>query len=449
MAVSDVVRSVAVLGYALAPASSPTALLVCFAVLEGFGVALFQPAWRAVLPQVVPADRLREVNAVVQLTNRLGLLLGAALGGVLVATVGPRPALLLDAATYMLSLTTLLVIRLPAVVEQAPEGLRAALHEAREGIAVVVRRPWVSVVMLQGTVQVLFAFAPMKVLLPVVAQERYGDGAYGILMACLPAGMILGSLVAMRLHPRREGLVAMHAVAPTAAVMALPGRRRAARRLRGRPGRRMGRHLDLRGALVLVVATGVPVRHPGPGVLGRAARHLRPGPDRARPRSRGGGRGRRTDRRLDRSHRPARHHVRRVPRPRRHPLPRPGSRSRRRPDHYPRDRRVPGPFPAGPPREVTTRCGDRVQMGTVAPCPATTHDCPAVPSTRSGTATRWRSSPRPGPRCAPTRRPGARSSTASRRRPSRTAVAARCSRRGRTGWPTAGGPGTARSSSSR
>ena len=133
MAVSDVVRSVAVLGYALAPASSPTALLVCFAVLEGFGVALFQPAWRAVLPQVVPADRLREVNAVVQLTNRGGLLLGAALGGVLVATVGPRPALLLDAATYMLSLTTLLVIRLPAVVEQAPEGLRAALHEAREG----------------------------------------------------------------------------------------------------------------------------------------------------------------------------------------------------------------------------------------------------------------------------------------------------------------------------
>jgi predicted MFS family arabinose efflux permease len=209
-----------VLGYALSPAWSPTALLVCFAVLEGFGVALFQPAWRAVLPQVVPASRLREVNAVVQLTNRGGLLLGAALGGVLVATVGPRPALLLDAATYVLSLTTLLVIRLPAVVEQAPEGLLAALHEAHEGIAVVLRRPWVSVVMLQGTVQVLFAFAPMKVLLPVVAQERYGDGAYGVLMACTPAGMIVGSLVAMRLHPKRDGLTAMHAVAPTAAVMA-------------------------------------------------------------------------------------------------------------------------------------------------------------------------------------------------------------------------------------
>jgi hypothetical protein len=74
--------------------------------------------------------------------------------------------------------------------------------------------------MLQGTVQVLLAFAPMKVLLPLVAEQRYGDGAYGLLMACVPAGMIVGSLVAMRLKPRRDGLVAMNAVAPTAVVMA-------------------------------------------------------------------------------------------------------------------------------------------------------------------------------------------------------------------------------------
>ena len=152
--------------------------------------------------------------------------------------------------------------------------------------------------MLQGTVQVLFAFAPMKVLLPVVAQERYGDGAYGILMACLPAGMILGSLVAMRLHPRREGLVAMHAVAPTAAVMVCLA---------------VDVPLVVFAVVQVVAWAGIsifavlwfsslqrayPSADPGPGVLGRAARHLRPGPDRARPRSRGGGCGRRTDRRL-------------------------------------------------------------------------------------------------------------------------------------------------------
>lgn len=220
MAVSDVVRVVAVLGYALAPASSPVALLLGFAALEGIGVALFQPAWRAVLPQVVPAQQLRAVNSVVQLTQRGGLLLGAGLGGVLVATVGPRTALLLDAGTYAVSLATLLVLRLPAVVAHNAEGLRAALREARDGVQVALRKPWVAVVMVQGTVQVLFAFAPLKVLLPLVAQQRYGDGAYGVLIACTPAGMILGSLVAMRWRPRRDGVAAMHAVAPMAAATA-------------------------------------------------------------------------------------------------------------------------------------------------------------------------------------------------------------------------------------
>jgi MFS family permease len=219
MACSDVLRLVAVLGYALSPASTHVSVLAVFAVLEGCGVALFQPAWRAVLPQIVPADRLREVNAVVQATNRGGLLLGTGLGGVLVATVGPRPALLVDASTYAISLATLLVIALPAAAEHAPGGLRAAIHEAREGVAVVWHKPWVTVVMLQGTVQVLLAFGPMRVLTPLVAEERYGPGAYGVLAACLPAGMILGSLVALRLRPRREGLAAMHAVAPMAAVM--------------------------------------------------------------------------------------------------------------------------------------------------------------------------------------------------------------------------------------
>jgi MFS family permease len=219
MACSDVMRAVAVLGYALAPHDSSVALLCLFAVFEGCGTALFGPAWRAVLPQIVPAESLRQVNAIVQATTRGGMIIGAALGAVLVATVGSRTALLLDAATYAISLATLVAIRLPSVSEVAPEGLRAALREAREGVHVVLRRAWVLVVMLQGTVQVLLAFAPMKVLTPLVTEQRYGDGAYGLLMACMPAGLLAGSLVALRLKPRRDGLVAMNAVAPTALPM--------------------------------------------------------------------------------------------------------------------------------------------------------------------------------------------------------------------------------------
>ncbi|GAA2435483.1 hypothetical protein GCM10010433_40300 [Streptomyces pulveraceus] len=60
-----------------------------------------------------------------------------------------------------------------------PGGLRGVLAEARDGLVEVRRRSWVSVVMLQGTVQVFFLFRPNYVLVPMVSQARYGISTFG------------------------------------------------------------------------------------------------------------------------------------------------------------------------------------------------------------------------------------------------------------------------------
>jgi hypothetical protein len=138
---------------------------------------------------------------------------------VLVATVGGRVAFLVDAATYLVSIATLLAIRLPRADRvEAGAGLRGAVREALDGLRAVWRVPWVATVMAQGTVQVMLGFAPVLVLLPAVATERYGPGAYGLLAAMQGLGSMLGGLVALRLRPRRDGVTAMHAVAASALV---------------------------------------------------------------------------------------------------------------------------------------------------------------------------------------------------------------------------------------
>jgi hypothetical protein len=89
----------------------------------------------------------------------------------------------------------------------------------------VLAQPWAATVMAQGTVQVVVAFAPVQVLLPVVATARYGAGAYGALAAAQGVGSIVGGLVALQLRPRRDGVTAMHAVAlfgPVCLCLALP-----------------------------------------------------------------------------------------------------------------------------------------------------------------------------------------------------------------------------------
>ena len=215
MAVSDVIRVIAVLGYLIFGTRPELAPLLIFAAFSGTGSALFNPAHRAALPQIVPEQLRQKANSLDGITNSLGLAAGAGLGGVLVATIGPRHALLVDAVTFGISLLTLLWIRLPRVA-QAEHIRTSLLAEVREGIAQVRKRAWVWTIMVQGTVQVFLIFAPYAALVPVVSAERYGVSAYGWISAAGSLGMIAGSTLAGRVFTKRPGLWAMNALAPAA-----------------------------------------------------------------------------------------------------------------------------------------------------------------------------------------------------------------------------------------
>jgi MFS family permease len=216
MALADVARGVGVVGLLLLARSGPLAALLLSSALVGVGVALHQPAHRAALPQLVDADRLRQANALDSATMRLGLGAGTGLGGVLVAVWGGQQAMVVDLVTFTVSLVTLLWLRLPPVADRTPGGgLRQVLHEAREGLTEVRRRPWAAVVMVQGTLQVLCLFAPAFALIPVVALDRYGSSAYGWFMMSGFAGSVVGSALVARTTPRRPGLSAMNALAPS------------------------------------------------------------------------------------------------------------------------------------------------------------------------------------------------------------------------------------------
>jgi MFS family permease len=213
MALGDLLRAGSVCVLIVLFGRAPLGVICAFAAVVGVGMALFQPAYRAALTQLLPADQLRRANALQGIVNRGGFVLGAALAGILVATVGPRLAYAVDAATFGVSIATLLVIRLPRVPREGASGLAGALRDAGEGLKVVWRVPWAAIVMAQGTLQVLAGFAPIHVLLPIVATERYGEAAFGLLTAAEGVGLIVGSALALRLRPRREGVAAMHGVA--------------------------------------------------------------------------------------------------------------------------------------------------------------------------------------------------------------------------------------------
>jgi len=202
MIASDAVRGVVQLAIAVAFVTGEIEVwhLVVGAALFGAAASFFNPASTGLLPQIVPARRVQEANALVQLSQNIIHLFGPVAAGILIATAGFDVIYAIDAATFFASLSCLALIRPVPKVRSYTESF---LAEAREGLRAVLERPWMRVTIIVDLFG-NFAFAPYFVLGPVVVLEHL-DGApdWGLMMAAGAAGGIAGGALVLRWKPRR------------------------------------------------------------------------------------------------------------------------------------------------------------------------------------------------------------------------------------------------------
>ncbi|HEX2102794.1 MAG TPA: MFS transporter [Solirubrobacteraceae bacterium] len=178
--------------------------LVALSLLIGAGEAFFGPAFGALVPDVVATEHLVQANALDQLVRQAAArLLGPALGGAVVALVGPGTAFLIDAATFLLSAACIAALQ----VRSLPQArARSARRELREGLRFVRGQPWLWATLVAASTGLLFFLGPLEVLLPFIVRNDVGGGAggYGAVLACAGVGSILVSLwLSQRGVPRR------------------------------------------------------------------------------------------------------------------------------------------------------------------------------------------------------------------------------------------------------
>lgn len=222
---ADVLRLVAVLGLAAASHQVPIAGLALLTFLVGIGEAFFRPSYSALMPTILPADGLQRGNALTSLAMKIGTVAGPLLGGVLVASTSAGFAFVVDAATFGVSILTLMSVREPQVERKPREaGLRAVFAESREGIAAVRTRPWLRRGLVIGGIQQIAGIGPVLVLLPVVTMKAFGEAAFGTVLACFGGASILGAVIGGRISTKRPGRVAAVGICAIAApLLALAG----------------------------------------------------------------------------------------------------------------------------------------------------------------------------------------------------------------------------------
>jgi MFS family permease len=193
--------SAAVLGLLTVTGGTTPVLLLVFTFLMGTGGALMQPAWRAVLPELVPGEELPAAIDLVGLGVNLARAVGPAVGGLLVASAGAGAAFLLNAVTYLGVVFVVAgwkrsIVAGPAPAERFVGALRAGIRYARH-------TPQMSAVLVRLGLFVLPASA-LWALLPLLARLELGTDAagYGLILAAFGAGAVTGALTLGKLRTR-------------------------------------------------------------------------------------------------------------------------------------------------------------------------------------------------------------------------------------------------------
>lgn len=179
-------------------AMTPT-LLILFTLAIGTGAAFMAPAWQAVVPQLVPRERLKPALALNSMGINISRAIGPALAGLLIASVGLAAPFAVNVVSHVVIVIALLLWRPEArpakrhtgsIAADMATGLRHVRHNAAMGATLV-----------RAVAFFLFASAYWS-LLPLIARQAEGGGSelYGMLMALIGTGAVVGALVLSRLQ---------------------------------------------------------------------------------------------------------------------------------------------------------------------------------------------------------------------------------------------------------
>ncbi len=175
--------------------------LIALTFAIGVGSAMYQPAWGATVPEVVPRQDLVQAIALNGIGFNLARALGPALGGVLVLFGGPALAFALYAASFLAGIAALLAWRRTP----QPTGLpRERLFSAmRAGMRFTRHNPAMQAAMLRAVAFFLPCAAPWA-LLPLVvrAQLGLGAGSFGMLLGLMGVGGVASGLLLPALRGR-------------------------------------------------------------------------------------------------------------------------------------------------------------------------------------------------------------------------------------------------------
>ncbi|MGH2540236.1 MAG: MFS transporter [Actinomycetota bacterium] len=199
MIVSDLAAAACFAGMAMV-ASAPGPL-VFIAFLSALTEAPFWPASTAAIPNLVPPDQVSWANSLVAIGRNVGIMVGPAIGGILLAAVGAPWVFAINAASFVLSAALVVSVRARFVGDRSDE---AEHHGIWAGFRFLFNEPVLRRISVAWVVLVLGIGMAMVGDVPLVDVFDAGPAGFGLMIGLWGAGSILGSLAGRWLSAATE-----------------------------------------------------------------------------------------------------------------------------------------------------------------------------------------------------------------------------------------------------
>ena len=179
--------------------------------LRGIFQAFHNPAVSAIVPLMIPRDKLSRMNGLNFLLHGAVTLVGPVTAAILLEVWNIGQILWIDAATFVVAVVPLLIIKIPSVRkgQEKNSGKPSFKEEFREGLAFIKKaRGFLTFVMLATALNLLLT--PLSTLLPYYVKfEHFGEAPdLAFVMAFFQGGVLAGGVLMSVMKGFRKKMVA-------------------------------------------------------------------------------------------------------------------------------------------------------------------------------------------------------------------------------------------------
>ena len=205
MIIADLSRAGIVLAMVFVSAPQLPHFWLALAVfLMGVGDAFGAASAGAIMPSLLPDDKLPAGNVARGIVVKTAAIIGPGIGGASVFLIGGRLTFLITAIAFAIGTFFLNQIKEDINSDKKPQ--EPFMVEMREGLRTVRDIPWIGAMIAMVSVQLMVILAAETVLLPVITRREFGNNtAFALSAAAFSIGGIISAIACVKLKIKHQG----------------------------------------------------------------------------------------------------------------------------------------------------------------------------------------------------------------------------------------------------